>query len=102
MADSVSKSYESVGNLVPRVLSNPPRESGRVRGNPGNEVGLSVEETRNLSYLETFSANMKKIIKGASNFIQAVFTACIMEKSQNNQKKGDKCLKAAMERMKVP
>ena len=24
-----------------------------------------------------------------------------MEKSQNNQKKGDKCLKAAMERMKV-
>ena len=102
MADSVSKSYESVGNLVPRVLSNPPRESGRVRGNPGNEVGLLVEETRNLSYLETFSANIKKVIKGTSNFIQAAFEAWITERSQNNQKKGEKCLKAVMDRMNVP
>ena len=68
----------------------------------GEAKSLSVEETRTLSYLETFPANIKKIKKGASNFIQAVFKAWIMEKSQNNQKKGDKCLKAVMDRITVP
>ena len=52
------------------------REGERAGRREPWERGWSVGRRNEKSFiLETFSANIKKIIKGVSNFIQAVFKA---------------------------